>query len=127
MEANIMNRRGRACLPLVILLALIGICIWFCGTHTVIRAEKSLFWIEKPYFGLDKIYVDVRDWDMMDYLSHPDIAKELARRGIEQRRDEGHKEQTGENLPQKLGRECEEALEKARDITQDLTERLGRQ
>ncbi|MEA2101290.1 MAG: hypothetical protein U9P80_01785 [Thermodesulfobacteriota bacterium] len=116
------DKSGGTFLAFIVLLAFISIVAWAVGTHTIIRTDREVFWIEKPFFGLDRIYVDTRGWDVMDYLSEPAIAKALVARGYKT----GHKQKDPFFVkPEDVGGRVENALEKARDKIGEITEHIG--
>ena len=65
----------------VILLAIISLAAWFAGNYVIVRTDEEILTLPKEKFEFSTIYVDVREWGLLEYINHPDILKGLVRRG----------------------------------------------
>ncbi|RJP31382.1 MAG: hypothetical protein C4527_07995 [Candidatus Omnitrophota bacterium] len=65
----------------VVFLAIIAYAAWFTGNYVIVRTDEEFLTLPKEKFEFSTIYVDVREWGLLEYIDHPNILKGLVRRG----------------------------------------------
>lgn len=101
---------------LLLLLGSAGIAAGFIGSHTIICTEKEYVSMKKESFGFENNYVDVRQWSLLDYLAHPEIAQALIENGYNE---------IQASLEESKGKDqLDETLEKTGEAVKSLLDKM---
>ncbi|BBB32676.1 hypothetical protein TTHT_1144 [Thermotomaculum hydrothermale] len=69
----------------IILLLIVFTFLFTAYKYTVIRKGMSFYFMEKNPPTFQEIYVDVTDWTIKDYATHPKISAFLVTQGVKKK------------------------------------------
>lgn len=72
----------------IIVLAIVAAAVWLPGDHTLVRAPNRMILLKKTEFSLREVYVDVREWNLAEYMKHPALTQALVDQGFKDLMDQ---------------------------------------